>query len=99
MSLGDLKTMMKMLKTSKEKEPMEMPEMRPMIHFSAKQLPQASSWEVGKTYNLKLKVKQTSMSKREGEKGEYGFEILGVETMANDKPKTKPKKVTRYQEE
>ena len=56
----------------------------PTVHFNSKELPEIKDWEVGKTYELKLKVKQKSM--REAMHGEEkmriaDFDIIGVEVL------------------
>lgn len=46
----------------------------PRVSFSLKQLPQAKNWKVGKTYTVKMKIKQKGISENSAE-----FEITHIE--------------------
>ena len=54
----------------------------PHLEFTIEQLPEISSWQVGETYELKIKVKQVSheVKQRMDEQKECAeFEVLAVE--------------------
>lgn len=62
--------------------------MRPHLHLSFEDLPEAKNWKVGETYEVGLKVKQTAMHQEEGTEGGASFEIVGVMVeKSNPKPK------------
>ena len=53
----------------------------PSLSLPLKDIPAAEEWEVGETYEIALKVRQTSISKDDGEEGgRVGFDILAVKT-------------------
>lgn len=89
------------IKREKTKETMVDGPMEPMLpglYFDFKQLPEAKKWEVGETYYLRVKVRQSSMSQHKNSPGTASFEVLGVEVVDGPKPKPKAKPV-RYHEE
>lgn len=51
----------------------------PSLHLDSKQLSEIKNWEVGKSYTITLKIKQTS--KIENDKGDImaDFNIIGIE--------------------
>ena len=53
----------------------------PSFSLKLKDIPEAKDWEVGKTHKLALEVKQTSLSKREGEEGDVRFDILKIKAI------------------
>ena len=66
----------------------------PSFHISTDHLPEAKKWEVGKTYTVTLKVKQTGfsirMSRDKKENGHADFDIVGIDPQGEakgDKPK------------
>lgn len=67
----------------------------PHFHIDIKHLPEAKEWEIGKTYEVTLQVRQTGLNLRrhEGKKEDYGdadFEIVGIE------PRGEVKKESRH---
>ena len=70
----------------------------PSFHISTDHLPEAKKWEVGKTYMITLKVKQTGFSMRQGrdkkEQGHADFDIVGIDPQGE----AKGDKPTRYTE-
>lgn len=68
----------------------------PHADFDQRTLPEAKGWSVGKTYRVTLDIKMKGMSTRTGsdgeERGNYDFDIVGVDTSAGeqkDGPKTR----------
>ena len=55
----------------------------PTFYISTDHLPEAKKWEVGKTYDITIRVKQTGFSMRKGrdgkEQGNANFDIVGIE--------------------
>jgi hypothetical protein len=54
----------------------------PSFRIDLEHLPEAKQWEIGKTYNVLLELKQKSIevSKYDGkEMGSAGFDITGIE--------------------
>lgn len=79
---------MAMRKITPEKMSKEMAGTPTMIHYPSfyigtEHLPEAKSWKVGKTYDIKIRVKQTGISMRKGHDGkEHGsadFDVVGIE--------------------
>jgi len=71
----------------------------PSLHLSSKDLPAIKNWEVGKTYNINLEVKQTSMSEEMGGDMHASFEIRKIGHNSDnkaDKVKNKIKKMKAY---
>ncbi len=71
--------------------------MFPHFSINTEILPEAKDWEVGKTYDITLRVKQMSISMHEHagdkEKGDAGFDIVGINPIGEVKNK---KDVKRY---
>lgn len=65
----------------------------PTTNFDNKTLPEASKWEVGKTYRVTLDLKMNGMSNRKGrdgvERGNYDFDIVAVDPVGEQKPEPK----------
>lgn len=59
----------------------ELPRSRPSVRFTAKELPELKSWEVGKTYALHVRVRQVSKEHEEKNPISARFQIVGVEAM------------------
>lgn len=80
-------------------KPMSESSMLMFPHFSidTEHLPEAKDWEVGKVYDVVLRVKQTgiSMHQHDGskERGNADFDIVGIEPKGMVKNK---KEVKRY---
>ena len=53
---------------------------KPTIHLDSKCLPEIKNWKVGKTYEIHLKVRQTSAHEEYGDKKVIGatFEVLNA---------------------
>ncbi|MCK9578712.1 hypothetical protein M0R01_04480 [bacterium] len=55
----------------------------PYISFNAKQLPEIKDWEVGKEYEMKIKIKMNSYSESKALEGNEvaraDFDLIGVE--------------------
>lgn len=70
----------------------------PHFGISLMHLPEAKDWEIGKEYNISLKLKQTSMDmhkNKEGkEMGNAGFDIVGIKVYNENKGTDK--KIQRY---
>lgn len=58
----------------------------PHIHFDDKQLPEILDWRVGGSYQVILKIKQTSIRKEEKEPASADFDVTAVAVM-NDNTK------------
>jgi len=56
----------------------------PSFSITADDLPAIKNWEVGKTYELKIKVKMESLREEE-KKTHAGFEMQGIEIIENKK--------------
>lgn len=58
-------------------------EMYPTIYLDNNTLPEGKKWEVGKTYDVKLRLRMTGFSMRKHKDGkEHGnsdFEVVGIE--------------------
>ena len=52
----------------------------PMLHVDSKQVPEILEWKVGEEYEIKIKIRQTSFTEREGSLPEAGFEIISYKT-------------------
>lgn len=70
----------------------------PNFYISTEHLPEAKTWEIGSTYDITLRVKQTGVNIRrnEGQKKDFGdaqFEILGIEPKGE--VKAEPKRFSR----
>jgi len=55
----------------------------PTFYIDIKNLPEAKEWEIGKEYEITLRIRQTGLSirKNESSKEDYGnadFEIVGI---------------------
>ena len=48
------------------------------VHLDSKTLPDIRNWEVGKTYTVELKIRQTSYIAEEDNRVSAGFEIVSV---------------------
>ena len=73
----------------------------PTFYIDIKHLPEAKDWEMGKTYNVTLQLRQTGLSirKNEGKNEDMGnaeFEIIGIDPVGEVKEKKEPK--ARYTE-
>lgn len=53
-------------------------EPKPYLNLTVKHLPAIKNWQVGKTYRIELKVRQTSMDKYTDRPLSAGFEVLSV---------------------
>ena len=51
----------------------------PMVDFKTKDLPEAKDWEVGKEYEITLKVRMRSITDSIKDDDRACFDILGVE--------------------
>ena len=63
---------------------MEIPisrESYPYFSIDLKHLPEAKKWEIGKTYEIALQIKQTGIHQIEGT-GDAQFEIHGIKVLA-----------------
>jgi hypothetical protein len=60
----------------------------PYISLNAKQLPEIKKWEVGKEYEMTVKVKMNSYSENKSLSGSEiaraSFDVIGIELKTND---------------
>ena len=49
----------------KQSKALEAMALKPMLHLSAKELPELAKWKVGQEYKLEVTVKQRSLSENE----------------------------------
>lgn len=72
----------------------------PTTSFDNKTLPEAADWKPGKTYRVTLDLQMTGISQRKGrdgrDRGNYDFNIVGVDTSAGEVKQPAPKKEKRY---
>lgn len=65
----------------------------PTTSFDNKTLPEGSNWKVGKTYIVTLKLTMRGISQRKGrdgiERGNYDFDIVGIDPTGEAKPAAK----------
>lgn len=66
----------------------------PSFYISIEHLPEAKDWEIGKTYDVTLRVRQTGLNihRHEGRKEDYGsadFEIIGIKPHGEVKKEAK----------
>lgn len=80
-------------KMKKQKAAIEklMPPMKPMVHFSEKELKEIKHWKLGATYNLHAKVKMVSIDQHAGSPMHASFEVLSVSAKGGAKEPMKPK--------
>lgn len=68
----------------------------PTANFDQRTLPEAKDWKVGKTYRITMDLKMRGSSTRTGtdevERGNFDFDITGVDTSAGEQKA----KSTRY---
>lgn len=58
----------------------DMPEYKPTLHLTDKDLPDISKWKVGQTYEITMKVRQTGIHENYDKSGNGAdFEIESVE--------------------
>lgn len=62
----------------------------PSTSFDNKTLPEGKDWKVGKTYRVTLDLKMKGISNRVGsdgvERGNYDFDIVGIDPTGEVKP-------------
>lgn len=71
--------MLKLKKIPIEKNDMDMPMMGkypPTVHFNDSQVPEIKDWSVGKTYQVVLEIKQTSMNQNKDKSVDANFEVV-----------------------
>lgn len=75
------------------------PEYFPSFYIGLEHLPEAKDWEIGKTYEVTLHLKQTGLNMRKGPTGESSgdasFDIVGIDVEGEVKGK---QTMSRYQE-
>ena len=71
---------MKIIKPETSGRPEEALAQYPTIYFNSKDLPELKDWEVGKTYEMKIRIKQISMLE-EKEHISGSFNIIGIEVL------------------
>lgn len=59
--------------------PSDVPEIKPVVSIDAAMLPQISSWKVGESYEVIVKMKMTGIHVYEGEKPRANFEIQSMD--------------------
>lgn len=68
----------------------------PSTSFDNKTLPEAKDWKVGETYLVTLKLKMKGISQRTGsdgkERGNYDFDIVGIDPAEEAEPDETPVK-------
>lgn len=70
----------------------------PSIHLNQKQLPEIKDWEVGKNYEIALKVRQTSKREDDDKKISGSFDIVGIKVFMSEEESKKQLRKASNQE-